>query len=376
MTSSVFVSYRPFLTGSGGGVQVCTQEYVKVLETAGYQLRLVLFDQDRRVSTRVLRRLFSSPYNRPVPSDLAQRVIAEVRATSAEVVFLNQVALAAIAPEIKRILPGTKIVVLSHGLESTDLVHAARLRGRLPAATLFAPAAEPVLGHVLVNETKLRSSVDAVCTLSPSDADLERWMGARHVCWIPRSVEPELLDWTPVRARFGFVGTLDHPPNLEGLAMALDALQSMGGDAIRVRLVGGPRTVSERLSRDYGIIEPLGVLDDDALKAEAATWSAFLHPIFSLARGCSTKLATALSWGIPVVTTDYGRRGYVWAKGDLTIGNSPFEFAHECNRLLDLDVAGKARAAVIEVAKSTPKISDNALEVKTFLLNSLEQRWY
>lgn len=363
----IFVSFAPFVTGRGGGVQACTSEYMQVIELAGYGQQSCLFEADRRLSVRIRRRIFTSPYTAAEPPGVVDRIVSMCSGKPDSTIFLNQVNLAVLAPKLKALLPSGRIVVLSHGLESTDLLHAARLRRVLPIGIRFAPHADLVLGNVLRVEAQLRRSVDAVCTLSPFDADLERWLGARHVTWLPRAIEDCSLEWRPRGHRLGFVGTLDHAPNLDGLVKALDALAVHDRQEFKVRVVGGPASVASWLRNRYAFVEILGQLDDSELAVEAATWNAFLHPMFCLARGCNTKLATALSWQIPIVTSEYGHRGYVWSEGRLTIGNTPEEFASRCLELLDDGKARLARSDVRLAAGSSPRIGAIADQLARFL---------
>ena len=315
----MFVSSRAFLEPSGGGVQSCTREYWELLRGAGFALTPLRFEADARVSTRLRRRFAASPYFRPCEPRLPERIVAACEASGAEWVFLNQTTLAPLAAALKAVAPRRRIVVLSHGLESTDLLHNLRLRDRLPLSARRAPSPRFALGDALMVEAQARAALDAVCALTPFDADLERWLGAKRVFWLPRAVGAAPLDWRPTPGRFGFVGTLDHAPNLEGLVAVLEALDG----AARVRVVGAPARIGRWLAARFDAVDYLGALDDADLRAEAATWNAFLHPIFLMARGASTKLATALSWRLPIVTTELGRRGYVWRRGELTIADTP-----------------------------------------------------
>ena len=363
----LFVSYRGFLAeGRGGGVQVCTREYVDVIRAAGFDLALVPFESDRRLSTRLLRRWTSSPYFRPAPPSLLQELERRAVEDAPDVVFLNQVALASLAPRIRQVMPHARIVVLSHGLESTDLLHLIRLRPRLPLSGRLRPTPRLALGTVLLEESRNRQDVDLVCTLSPFDAELEGWMGARSVRFLPRTCRPDPLAWAPTGDRVGYLGTLDHGPNLEGLVDALDALEGAAPTSLRVRVVGGPPRLGRWLSSRYARVDYLGELDDEATRAEAATWSAFLHPIFCHARGCSTKLATAIAWQLPVVTTTQGHRGYVWSDGSLAVRDDPAGFAAAT---LDLVRGGAeaARAGVVRVAGSSPTVPDVAGELRAAL---------
>ena len=120
------------------------------------------------------------------------------------------------------------------------------------------------------------------------------------------------LDADPVDQRVGCVSTLDHPPNHQGLAEVLQALSSRASPGFRFRLVGAPQKIGVALMRQFPFVEYLGALSNSQLRSEAATWCCFVHPLFVYAKGCSTKLAVALGWQLPIATTVYGARGYIW----------------------------------------------------------------
>ena len=52
-----------------------------------------------------------------------------------------------------------------------------------------------------------------------------------------------------------------------------------------------------------------------------------MHPIFAYARGRSTKVGVVLGWGLPLVTTRAGIRGYVWDETLQPLFNTPAELA-------------------------------------------------
>jgi glycosyltransferase involved in cell wall biosynthesis len=369
MASGIFVSYRGYLEGRRGGVQVCTQEYIEVIKAAGLDLRFCPLEGDRRLSTRILRRLVSSGYFRPAEPAVLKRMARLIADRRPDFVFLNQVALAPLAREIRELIPSDcKIIVLSHGLESTDLLHLNRLRHRLPLSGRVRPAPAMALGQAILCENASRAHVDLVCALSPLDAHLEQWVGAPRVVWLPRVVEPAPLDWQPVGTRLGFVGTLDHAPNLEGLVEVLERLSSRDDASdLRIRIVGGPADMGQWLAQRFWLVDYLGPLDDPELHEEARTWNGFLHPIFCHPRGCSTKLAAAIAWGIPIVTTSSGHRGYTWKTGSLLLAETPDDFASVCIELLDLRRAEKARHQVAQIAASSPRINDVAATLREML---------
>lgn len=366
MPRGIFVTHRGFLTGMGG-VQSATREYLDVIAAAGVVLELCPIEADRRLSSRVLRRLVPSPYIRPAEPGLSGQVASMARAQAADVVFLNQVALRVLVPALAATLPpACRIVVLSHGLESTDLRHRLRAPRALPLSGRTGLAASLALGHSVRTERGGASRAAVFCTLSPQDAELELELGARRVDWLPRIVRPAPLDWQPTGTRLGFLGTLDHAPNLEGLVAVLDGLCA-AALAPRVRVVGGPAVIGEWLARHYPCVDYVGALDDHALTQEASGWNAFLHPMFYLARGCSTKLATGLAWQIPVVTTVPGLRGYVWREGGPVIADTPDTFVAASLQMLDRQAASEARTRVMAASASTPTLADNALRMRRLL---------
>ena len=375
MADGIFVSYRGYLEGPRGGVQVCTQEYIETIRAAGVDLRFCPFEGDRRLSTRIWRRFVSSVYFRPVESAVLDTLAQLAEESQPDFVFLNQVALAPLAPEIRRrISSSCKIVLLSHGLESTDLLHIIRLRRRFPLSGQARPSAAIALGRSILIENASRAHIDLVCTLSPFDAHLEQWVGAARVGWLPRVVKPAPLDWLPLGTRLGFVGTLDHAPNLEGLVEVLERL-SLRDDAsgLRLRVIGGPTVAGRWLMQKYPLVDYLGPLDDSELRDEARTWNAFLHPIFCHPRGCSTKLADAIAWEIPIVTTPPGHRGYTWKVGSLVLAETPDDFASVCVKLLDRRRAEEARKKVVQITASSPRTNDVAAMLRDMLMRLHQQ---
>lgn len=349
-------------------MQLCTREFIEVIGAAGISLTLLPFDGDRSWMARLLRLTESSPFVRPFGASLPAEAAKAAGQTRFDYVFLNQEFLAPLAPLIRPSLPqGCKIVILSHGLESTDMLHAIRLRRRLPLTRRFLPTPATLLGRILITEQQLRDDIDVVCAIAPFDAELEKWLGARRVGWLPRTIKPHPLDWQPAGRRLGFVGTLDHGPNLEGLVQVLQVLAKDPSQPMQVRVVGGPQSIGEWLAANFPNAKFLGALDDPALDAEASTWNAFIHPIFCLPRGCSTKLAAGIAWQIPIVTTPEGRRGYVWDEGDLLEAGDPEEFVRLCLTLMDVTTAEHARRNVMSVAASTPSVARVAGQMRALL---------
>ena len=78
----------------------------------------------------------------------------------------------------------------------------------------------------------------------------------------------------------------------------------------------------------------------------------------------------AVGWHLPVVTTTIGHRGYEWRQGGLVIANEPARYADECLRLLDSEAATAARDRVIEMARSSPTVEENASRFLAFWITT------
>ncbi|MFL5240824.1 MAG: glycosyltransferase [Gemmataceae bacterium] len=353
-----------------GGVQICTQEYLATLRAAGFAVTTLDYEPDRRLRARLRRVLQPRPYANRLPPDLEDRIVNAVNEKTAYV-FLNQVDLAPLAENLKKRLGGrAKLVLLSHGLESVDHLHFLRARGLAGPFQKARPADLMNLARRLVAECNHRLHLDHVLCLSSFEAEIERWLGARQVQWLPRTISGTPLDWRPKGTFIGYVGTLDHAPNTEGLVLFLRALEGVRPPCLRVRVIGSPRKAAEQIANRYPFVDYLGPLTDSELREEAAGWNGFVHPLFCYARGCSTKLAVALGWQIPVLTTSPGCRGYIWQEGRLALGETPEELAALAVRMLDDETAQKAFHDVQRVVQTSPTLDEVAARVRNALLTA------
>ena len=250
-----------------------------------------------------------------------------------------------------RLSPDTAIILLSHGLESVDTLHTIGSRRR-PGSSASSD----------VSSSRSARSVRRSTTCFVSRRSRRKSSGgsalARSRRCRARFPRATPLTWTPDPTRLGFVGTLDHPPTGDGLERFLTAFETIAPADLRVRIVGGPDAAGRRLAARFRTAEYLGPLDDADLEREAATWSAFVHPLFCWARGCSTKLAVALAWQVPIATTPAGARGYTWRDGVLPMADTPDTFARLAVDLAQPAAARRAREQVAAVAGSSPTIAD------------------
>jgi hypothetical protein len=361
-TSAIFLSPSHYLSLTGGGVQWCTQDYLETVKHAGFVSEVCTYSTDRSIRARLLRRLYPQPFRNEHSSQTIAQVIAHCQRVQARYLFLNNISALSIAPFVRHSLPETKMVFLSHGVESTDHLNSLRL---CPETLPSWKRGPKWIGRMLLEETRQRDNIDGVVCISEEDMVFEKWLGAQRTCFIPRSITLKPLKWRPQENRVGTVSTLDHPPNLDGIRKLAASLRNY--PQVRFRIVGGPPAIGRQLQSSFEAIEYVGALTDENLQAEASTWCGFVNPIFCQARGASTKVATALGWGLPLLTTPTGTRGYVWSDHLMprvetpdalaqivseTIANPPARLAANARRLAEmapsLEEAGKRLRSFVE----------------------------
>lgn len=338
-----------------GGVQLCTREFLAIVQAASERTETLAVQRSRAAADRVLRRAHLSAYRLYRPQEYATRLDDALRSLDATHVFLNRAELLRFSPLLRHLKPAVQVVVMSHGNQSgDDLYEIAGPLGRRTGLARFTATWQ--LGLDLVTESWHRHRhVDGVCAMSQEEAVIERWLGARRTLVLPRLVEPAPLDWRPIANRAGYVGTLDHTPNRAALTSLCEELRAAGRPP-ELRVVGGPESVGREFATKYSFVTYVGRLPDADLAAEVASWSVFLNPIFWLARGASMKLRQGLAWGVPVLTTESGRRGYEWRDGDVpTTADQPAVFASRLLALLgSADNLKAAHAASLAAAGTAP----------------------
>jgi hypothetical protein len=361
-----FISLEGDLDRSGGGVQLCTHEYWRTLELAGFRLIPKPFTSDRSFLAGIKRRLWPRSFENMISTSEVRALQAQLAANPPAAVFFNRVNAAPLARHLRAAAPTLPFILLSHGLMIVDEIHIRALpkRGRPFSRTWN----RWWLGDILLKEKSQRPDFDLVFALTEEECALERWLGSKQAAWIPRVAKPAPLDWHPIAGRVGFVGTLSHPPSRDALETTLEELARLEPTApFELRIVGSPSNLGDRWQKRFSFVKFLGALTDEELAIEASTWCCFSHPLFQFARGCSTKLAVALGWGIPILTTSAGARGYSWRNGGLSLADEPPQFARELLRLSSIDACRENREQVMVVAASMPTQEEVVATVRTRL---------
>lgn len=352
--SVLFVTNENYMEPTGGGVQLCSREYLRTLEGCGFEIHQIAYSIDRSLRARLRRKLQPHPFGSIHPAGLVQRIVEKAEQTKARWVFLNNAEANALAPKIRSRAPELKLIFLSHGVELTDEVNALRLD---PASLPRHRHRPSWFGKLLFAELQQRAAIDGTVCISTEDVIFEKWLGCPSVLFIPRSISHHPLEFSPMLGRVGTVSTLNHVPNLDGIRQFATALR---GTEVTLRLVGGPEKIGCQLQLDFPNIVYCGKLSDEGLRQEAATWCAFVNPVFCQARGASTKVATALGWGLPVLTTMQGSRGYLWNSELLPLAKSPRELAEAC-KAVALDKRSEEwrlrASSIVDLAPNTVEAS-------------------
>jgi hypothetical protein len=367
---AIFISNSIFFDDSKkeGGVKLCTREYLALVEIL---FNVTLFQVNYYIDVwyRIRVKLGINIYNDYNTKEYAQQLIDTIKKNNIIIVFLNLSNTAPFAEMIKKEFgENVKVVLCSHGNESGDFLHEAT---RFKTEVLFYRKlfSSFTLGSMIKKEAEFRQEfIDAVLTVSPVEEALEKWIGAKKVLMVPRIIKPNFLNWQPVAGRVGFIGDLSHGPNYFAINEVCKSLNHFARKEVELRIVGSPERIGAALQDKYSFVVYTGYLNDIELEKEVSTWSAFLNPVFYYSRGVSTKLAKAFGWGLPVITTSIGCRGYQWQKGNPIFAKSPAEMAKIINDFsTNTSILKSKRKEILDVVNSSLGIEDISNHLQKFL---------
>lgn len=365
--SGILVGPRQAMESTGGGVQQASREYLATLQLAGWDLRVISFDVQASLRARLANRIVPRVMAMEKPCDLEAQIEKQVRNVDAGFVFYFANIFPGILRCVRSKLPDTQQVLLSAGIESLDFCIEQQIRRRARIENRSKRKAYRMLGQQIMEETEQRSLIDAVIAMSLLEAEVEKWLGAPRVMWLPRTIIETPLNPRPVEGRVGCVATLNHPPNMDGILRLLEQLRDVPED-FRFRLIGRPSVEGHRIMKQFSFVEYLGELDDAGLRAEASTWCCFVHPLFVYAKGSSTKLAVGLGWGLPIATTKYGARGYYWDESTIPLATNPADLAASVLVNARLKNYESSRERVRIIVQHTPTLAAVSDRIRSFLL--------
>lgn len=334
-----------------GGVRNCTEEYIKLLSI---KFEVLLFPVSYSFSLlhRFGVKFGLNNYNDYKPESYKNELKEEINKHKIKYIFLNLSNTMTFALVIKEMFNSDiKVILCSHGNESGDFLHQSfRFKDeqnwlqRIKNPFLFA--------KMIAKEVDFRLRfLDMVLTISEVEEGIEKWLGAKRVFMVPRVLTSDKIPWNPVVGRIGFFGDLSHKPNLESVISFCDALSNLDFKNVKFRVLGSPENIGKSLAVKYSFVEYCGFVPNERILEEVGSWSIFLNLLFYYSKGVSTKLAKGLNWGIPVVSTTYGNRGYNIPSGMLTTVDTPTEMAELVIKLLsDKKELNKLRMLSISIA--------------------------
>ena len=366
----LFISNINFLNDSvkEGGVSVCTHEYLALIKKV-YNVELFPVKYDMSLIYRMRVKAGLNIYHDYNPEKYALDIIDTIKLHNIKVVFLNLGNTSSFSKIIKEAFSDSiQIVLCSHGNESGDYLHdITRFAGSLPFYKSFLSSL--VLGKMLKKEVFFRRNyIDAVLTVSHIEVALEKWLGAKKVMLVFRTITTDPIDWNPKSGCIGFIGDLSHNPNMHGITEVCEAIKESGSNNIDLRLVGSPQGIGNMLADKYSFVTYVGYLEQNDLRREVSRWSFFLNPVFYYSRGVSTKFAKALSWGLPIITTTIGYRGYNWKEGNPIIANTPLEMVKVINEgTKNMDIVKQAGNEINKMVATSASLEMIGAELKSFI---------
>jgi len=362
MEKILFITNQLFIDEQApeGGVSYCTKDFVDLLKTK-YQVILFPVSFNSSLLYRIKLKLGISVFEEYAPGDSKEALYKTIAANNIQKVFINLSTALPFSKTISDKFGATiKIILCSHGIEGGDMLHnAVRTNKKLSPFQQFTSSYK--LGGTLKKELGYRINyIDLVLTVSEIEVAIEKWMGAKKVFFVPRTLKEDFISWDPVMGRIGFVGDLDHFPNYYGLVQLCEAISLNNmASKISVRVAGKAGKQLNLILQKYSFVRALGYLDNEQLKAEAASWMYYLNLVFYYSKGVSTKLGKGMNWGLPVISTEAGNRGYVFKEGGvLTVNNADEIISIVQSRIADKEQLTIDRNNIVLAVKASDKYED------------------
>lgn len=311
--NALFISQNIFLEENAfnGGVSLCTKDYIRILSS---KFNLINFPVIPllSLSQRILNKFGLIGYLKFVITEREKYKIKElIIQNEIEYIFFNHSYISDLARVVKIHFPNMKIILCSHGNESGDFLHdSTRYHANMSIIPRFFRKRK--LGLLLTEEVGFRRDIfDVVITVSEIEESIEKWLGTKNVIFIPRVFSEKFIEWLPIKNRVGFISDLSHEPNfISVLKFCHSVNESELKFKLKLRLVGKEHHRYNYLINKYPFVEYLGYLSEDEIIIEFSTWCYFLNLLDYSSKGVSTKLAYGMNFGIPVISTRIGCRGY------------------------------------------------------------------
>lgn len=330
MEKILFITNKLFIdeTMPEGGVRYCTKDYIDLLQTK-FEMVLFPISFNRSLLFRIKSKLGVDVLEDHNPKDFKDALFAIIEEKKIKKIFLNLSTASFISQIIKeKFGDSVKVILCSHGIEGGDFLHNS-VRFKALAPKIHQSTSPYRLGKILQKELIFRINyIDLVLTVSEIEVAIEKWIGAKKVFFVPRIFAADFISWKPEMGKIGFIGDLNHYPNYYGLLKLCESIAKKNiAEKVAIQVVGKESKNLQSIIEKYPFVHALGYLDNDQLKIEAATWMYYLNLVFYYSKGVSTKLAKGMNWGLPIISTEAGNRGYNFNKGAVITVNDVNEIA-------------------------------------------------
>ena len=369
---SVFITHKKLLgfdLNITGGVQLCSQEFYRFLEYCGFEIEPYYVEYNRNIFSRIRIKLQLDCYDAYNIKKDKISLLRHIKDNDIKYVFINHASAVRYSEVLKQYFgESIKICLLSHGNDSGDFLH-----------TLTKPLNKPhgiklykqvfKLGRLLYYETLSRNRyLNMILTVSEVEKEIENWIGAKKVFYIPRAIHKEFKSELKTNyKKGGFMGRLDHQPNFIGFKKLCESLKQYSAkNDFEISLVGAPESLGKKFQKEYSFVNYKGELSDIELVKEVSTWSFIFNPVFWYSMGVSTKLAKAIEWEVPVISTTYGNRGYFWNEGEIIEKNTPEEMAEFfIDNINNKEIINYHKKEIIKIKQSSFSLKELAENYKT-----------
>jgi Glycosyl transferases group 1 len=363
----LFITNEKYINPSSmdGGVKFCTGEYINLIQEK-YDIIFFPLQLKKSISYRFKKKLKLTAYNDYNVEGYSELLKSVIQQNNIDCVFLNLTNTIYFSKLLKKLFPFVKIILCSHGNESGDFLHETVMYESQNGVKKI--ISDFTLGKMLSIESTNRKYVDLVLTVSEVELNIEKWLGAEKVYLVYRTITGKTILHQPVNGRIGFFGDLSHPPNFYGIKEVCEALQKMNASNIEIRLAGAHEKKGRSLAADFPFVTFLGYLSEEALQKEVGTWAFGINPVFYYSRGVSTKLGKMLQWGLPVITSIKGMRGYNWQTGEILKCNTAKEMAGlmiQCGN--DMAASVFYREEIVKMKASAPTLEQMINEIAAII---------
>ena len=374
MEKVLFISNNTFINPEvkmNGGVRLCTKDFISLISSK-FEITYFPINYDKSLIRKVKTKLGIDVFNDYNPEFYKYQLEKTIARNQIKIVFINLSNAINFSTYIKRIDERIKVILCSHGIEGGDFIHNI-VRNEKKENLIKNVITSYKFGKIFKKDIQYRiESIDIVLTVSEVEAAIESWLGAKEVVLVPRVLTPNFLDWKPKKGRLGFVGDVSHFPNYYGLDRFCQALSN---DAIKhdieVVIVGKPCENLNILKSKYSFIKLIGYLNEYELQQEASSWMYFLNLVYYYSKGVSTKLQLGLNWGLPVLTTRQGNRGYVLNSGEIPICKNEYDMLDMIkSRFYDDNLLIQDKKKIEEIVKKSSSYSD----IMSLIIEKIENK--